>query len=285
MPNRILKESICSSATVDELGVEEERFFYRLMVQADDYGRMDARPSIIRSRCFPLKVDRITDAMVEAWLSALTAAGLIRRYTVKGQPYLEFVTWADHQQIRAKRSRYPEPTEGDYDPTPSPDIRRKQTQASPSKSPRNPIQSNPTRESESDIESESESEVAPSGAHRPGLALVHPAPKPSKNSRTQSDHAAVVAVLVDVFGEPSRPSFWKLYGKVATELLLSKCDAAEVRWLCQEYQRRWPDVEFTVTALAKHVDTLRRPAPMGRKGRNDSIEQIDRAFSDGVQIA
>ena len=49
MPNRIIKESICTSDTIDQLSPEEEIFFYRLIVNCDDYGRMDARPQILRA--------------------------------------------------------------------------------------------------------------------------------------------------------------------------------------------------------------------------------------------
>ena len=38
MPNRVIKESICTSDTLDHLSADEERFFYRLLVQVDDFG-------------------------------------------------------------------------------------------------------------------------------------------------------------------------------------------------------------------------------------------------------
>ena len=37
MPNRILKESICRSDTIDHLTWFEEVLFYRLIVSCDDY--------------------------------------------------------------------------------------------------------------------------------------------------------------------------------------------------------------------------------------------------------
>ena len=52
MPNRILKESICTSESIDRLSWLEEVTFYRLIVNCDDYGRMDARPPILRARLF-----------------------------------------------------------------------------------------------------------------------------------------------------------------------------------------------------------------------------------------
>ena len=71
MPNRILKETICTSETIDNLSVEAERFFYRLLVNCDDYGLMDARPRILRARCFPLRVDQISDDDIAGWLAEL----------------------------------------------------------------------------------------------------------------------------------------------------------------------------------------------------------------------
>ena len=54
MPNRILKESVCTSDSVNKLSWFEEVLFYRLIVNCDDYGRFDGRVSIIKNRLFPL---------------------------------------------------------------------------------------------------------------------------------------------------------------------------------------------------------------------------------------
>ena len=61
MPNRIIKESICTSDSIDALSLEAERLFYRLIVNCDDYGTFDARTAIIKSKCFPLRAHEITD--------------------------------------------------------------------------------------------------------------------------------------------------------------------------------------------------------------------------------
>lgn len=107
MGNRIIKESICSSPTIDQLTWFEEAFFYRLMVNCDDYGRMDGRIPIIKSRLFPLK--DITKATVDDALNKLSKVGLVVRYEANGQPYLQLVTWGKHQQIRTRKSKYPDP--------------------------------------------------------------------------------------------------------------------------------------------------------------------------------
>ena len=109
MPNRILKESICTSNNLDNLTLEEEIFFYRLMVNCDDYGRMDARPAILRARLFPLRTDSTTEDHITKWLYGLAKQELINVYEVNGQQYLQFKTWENHQKVRDHRAKYPEP--------------------------------------------------------------------------------------------------------------------------------------------------------------------------------
>ena len=109
MPNRILQERICVSETIAELSAEEERFFYRLMVQCDDFGRFDGRASVIRAKCFALQLDRVADEHVAAWLARLVEVGLVITYVVEGRQFLRVTTWARYQQTRAKRSKYPNP--------------------------------------------------------------------------------------------------------------------------------------------------------------------------------
>ena len=139
MPNRIIKESICRSDNLDRLTAEEERFFYRLMVQCDDYGRYDGRPSIIKGACFPLK-SYITPNKVDKMMASLRDAALIFVYVVDGLPYIQMAKWEKHQQIRAKRSKYPEPNSGTLDLLSS-EIIGNQPKSLDSTCPRNPIQS------------------------------------------------------------------------------------------------------------------------------------------------
>lgn len=110
MPNRIIKESVCTSDNLDALSWFEEVCFYRLIVNCDDYGRMDARPAILRSRLFPLK--SITDKQVNSALQSLRSAGMIDLYDVDGRSFLQIRTWEKHQTIRAKKSKFPAPEQG-----------------------------------------------------------------------------------------------------------------------------------------------------------------------------
>ena len=85
-----------------------EVLFYRLVVQCDDFGRFDARPAIIRGRCYPLELDSVSDKQVQDWLSQLVKASLVILYSVGGRPYLQMATWEKHQQKRAQYSKYPD---------------------------------------------------------------------------------------------------------------------------------------------------------------------------------
>jgi len=141
MPNRIIKESICRSDNLDRLTSDEECFFYRLMVQCDDYGRYDGRAAIIKGACFPLK-QHITPNKVDKMLVSLVRELLVFVYVIDGLPYIQMAKWDKHQQIRAKRSKYPDPN-GHSEIVQSSDINGNQPHTDDGKCPRNPIQSNP----------------------------------------------------------------------------------------------------------------------------------------------
>ena len=143
MPNRIIKESICTSENIDQLSAFNETVFYRLIVNVDDYGRIDARPKLLSAKLFPLK--DIRSSQIEDALRKLTSAELVTLYEVDGKPFLQMNTWDRHQTIRAKKSKCPAPEDGKK----TSEIICTQMQADDSKCSRNPIQSesnpNPNR--------------------------------------------------------------------------------------------------------------------------------------------
>ena len=110
MPNRIIKESICSSEKLNQLSDFEFRLWVGLITYVDDAGRGDARPAIIKGRIFPLR-ERITSKEIESALNHMAVIGCIALYEVDGKPYLWFPTWKVHQRVRDCRPKYPEPPE------------------------------------------------------------------------------------------------------------------------------------------------------------------------------
>ena len=106
MPNRILKESITTSSSIDGLSWQAECFFYRLIVNCDDFGRMDGRAPVLLTRCFPLRIGKIKDKDIIEWLKELVDNDFVFIYR-NGHEYLQVTNWDKHQQIRAKRSKFP----------------------------------------------------------------------------------------------------------------------------------------------------------------------------------
>lgn len=109
MPNRIIRETICTSDSIDGLSWFEEVLFYRLIVSCDDFGRYDGRTAVIKNRLFPLK-ENLTLKTVENALHGLASAGLVVLYKSQGGRFLYLPTWGKYQQQRAKVSKYPEPS-------------------------------------------------------------------------------------------------------------------------------------------------------------------------------
>lgn len=112
MPNRILKDSIRTSKTVNALTDFQFRLWAYLITYVDDYGRGRAEPDILKGFVFPRRKG-VTEANITSALFDLACMGLIRLYDVDGDSYLCFPTWQEHQNIRAAKSKYPAPPEID----------------------------------------------------------------------------------------------------------------------------------------------------------------------------
>lgn len=108
MPNRMIKDSIHTSETVNAMTDFQFRLWISLITYVDDYGRGDARAAVIRGSCFPLR-ERLTIKDIEAGLAGLAGIGCVVLYEVDGRPYLCFPSWEKHQSIRNKRSKFPAP--------------------------------------------------------------------------------------------------------------------------------------------------------------------------------
>ena len=114
MPNRIIKESVFTSDRISQLTDFEFRLWVGLITQADDAGRGDARPAILKGRVFALR-ERTTVKDIENALLALAAAGCVSLYKVSGKPYFQFPNWSAHQRIRDCKPKYPGIEERDDD--------------------------------------------------------------------------------------------------------------------------------------------------------------------------
>lgn len=106
MPNRILREGILTSHRVDSLSDQAELFYRRLMSRLDDHGRYEAHPELLRTSCYPLRVDRVKAKQIVAWLGECEKAGLLVTYKAFGKSYVQAIDW--RQQARSE-SKCPAP--------------------------------------------------------------------------------------------------------------------------------------------------------------------------------
>lgn len=110
MPNRILKESIRTSKTVNAMTDFQFRVWVYLITYVDDYGRGSADPELIKGFCFPRR-KRVSESDIGKTLAELAGMGCISLYDVDGESYFYFPNWGKHQRIQTKKSKYPAPEE------------------------------------------------------------------------------------------------------------------------------------------------------------------------------
>jgi hypothetical protein len=111
VPNRIIRDCALASKKLSQVSAEAERLFWRLLMVADDFGRFQAEPSMLLSRCFPLKVKEYSIRNIERWYAELTQIGAITSYaSSNGDLFGAFVVW--NQRSRADSSKYPPPDDG-----------------------------------------------------------------------------------------------------------------------------------------------------------------------------
>lgn len=110
MPNRILRDWT-DSERISQLSIHAERFFTRLIMKADDYGRYPANPKLLKSSLYPLADDvRIAD--MTRWMAECQKAGLILVYDCQEKTYVQIENFK--QQLRQKRVKYPSPKDATH---------------------------------------------------------------------------------------------------------------------------------------------------------------------------
>jgi hypothetical protein len=106
MPNRIIREGWIDSERINQIDAAEERFYLRLCLKADDFGRYPAHPTLLKSTLFPLR-DDVRNTDIPRWIAACEKAGLVRCYEVASKRYIEIDNF--RQRTRSEESKYPAP--------------------------------------------------------------------------------------------------------------------------------------------------------------------------------
>ena len=111
MPKRMIRDWT-DSERVNSLSAQAERLFIRLMMKADDFGRFNASPRVLRGMLFPLLVDTVREVDISRWLTECEKAGLIWLYADEnGRPLLEIENFG--QRMDKAVAKFPErPTVG-----------------------------------------------------------------------------------------------------------------------------------------------------------------------------
>jgi len=126
MPSRVIRGEILSSDSLSRVSPEAEAFFWRLLIAADDYGRLDGRLAVLRAAVWPAR--NVTLDQLQELLAELERAdgetGPIVRYQVDGRDFIALVNWEEHRANgkRAKTSRFPPPPKLPADARGSPEI-------------------------------------------------------------------------------------------------------------------------------------------------------------------
>jgi hypothetical protein len=104
---RSIYPEACRSRKLAALTPAGERCWWRLQCYLDDEGRSEDEPDIFASVLFQANHD-VTAGMVDRWLWEMADAGLIVRFEVNEERFLEVVRWGDFQHPqRPKPSRIP----------------------------------------------------------------------------------------------------------------------------------------------------------------------------------
>lgn len=111
MGNRMIKDSIRTSKTVNAMTDFQFRVWVYLITYVDDYGRGSADPELIKGLVFPRR-KRLSESDIEKALAELAGMGCISLYDVDGESYFYFPNWGKHQRIQTKKSKYPSPENG-----------------------------------------------------------------------------------------------------------------------------------------------------------------------------
>jgi hypothetical protein len=108
---RAIYPELCDSRSLAKCGIVANALWPRLVVQADDQGRLAGDAVDVLGLCFPKMLDRVTVRQVRVALDEIEAAAMISRYEVDGDPYIQILTWWDWQASmrRAYPSRHPAP--------------------------------------------------------------------------------------------------------------------------------------------------------------------------------
>ena len=239
MPSRILHDSARTSPTLDQLSLPALAMFPNLMLVVDDFGFFNADPRVLLANCFPMRLDRISQADIEGWRDEMVSAGLIALYRHEDHVFGYFVKWSKYSKPHnTSKRKFPEPN-GNSPFTPIQKKSRKSTQGSSGFTRSHSGSLDLTRAhsvSPSEGEVEGEGTTSSSAPEAPEAAEVSTAPELHARARLGW---GTPEALVDLYHELIPP------GHPRVTLPLSDARVGKAR----TYLKQWPDRDFWVKAF------------------------------------
>lgn len=116
MPNRYLREAFLESERVSSLSWQAEVTWLRLIVTVDDWGRCESNPRLLRTKLFPLRLERVRETDLSRWLAQCETAGLLRLYTINEKSYLQMMKWEKGRAAKSKCPEHPDIVSGCLQP-------------------------------------------------------------------------------------------------------------------------------------------------------------------------
>lgn len=106
---RLIHPSSATSLSLSQVSALAELFFWRILPQSDDQGRLPAEPTLLKAIACPMRAE-ITTQNIPCLLEELEKVGILIRYTSCTALLLQVVNWWAYQTPQwAYPSRYPPP--------------------------------------------------------------------------------------------------------------------------------------------------------------------------------
>lgn len=99
---RTIKPEFWTDQTLQRQPLGARLTFIGLWSLADDEGRLEGDPVLLRSLIHPSD-PKVTQRAFNDWLQGLEQAGRIRRYEVEGMPYIDIPRFKSHQRVDKPR--------------------------------------------------------------------------------------------------------------------------------------------------------------------------------------
>jgi len=106
---RMIRHAIRSSERFEQLNWRERDFFYGLLTWADDFGRFEANPAVVRTGLYVATLRKISVRDVQEMLVRCHQLGLIQLYTVAGRGFGKVLRY--NQRLTHKVALNPPPPE------------------------------------------------------------------------------------------------------------------------------------------------------------------------------